>query len=456
MPMKISIKKLITAAAALLGTVFLSGCAIQYGDGLLALPSLPAEHIELQSQINKVLESGAVSAAAESGANRQSIQQIDLDGDSEAEYVAFFRDMDGNYLIKAYKKTEDNYEEIGSAEAVGLTLHSIYYPVSSVTGEKSLAVCWGIDESNNYGMTVYTFTGHGMENVLNVQYSGILVGDINGDTLDELCFAVKDQSGGQMSLRVYEAQGDTYALESETMLCSEARSISQMTLGQAGENLRALFLDSVSYGGGFVSDVVAYGSDGKLRNLTRDSGNGSGIDTWRSVEVFCQDIDGDNLLEVPTASSMMSALYPDEKSKLSWLNFAVDGSTRRKMQTYHVPSDDWYFLWPEQWDSRVVVQMSRYSRMVKTSFFVLPDHYGIDALPTADENNTILTLYIFSGDNQQAYLANDKATEILRRDGMVYAYTLGRQSDKYAVTDQEVSAAFKTIETEWTLEAYGG
>jgi len=39
---------------------------------------------------------------------------------------------------------------------------------------------------------------------------------------------------------------------------------------------------------------------------------------------------------------------------------------------------------------------------------------------------------------------------------MVYAYTLGRQSDKYAVTDQEVSAAFKTIETEWTLEAYGG
>ena len=163
-----------------------------------------------------------------------------------------------------------------------------------------------------------------------------------------------------------------------------------------------------------------------------------------------------NLLEVPTASSMMSALYPDEKSKLSWLNFAVDGSTRRKMQTYHVPSDDWYFLWPEQWDSRVVVQMSRYSRMVKTSFFVLPDHYGIDALPTADENNTILTLYIFSGDNQQAYLANYKATEILRRDGMVYAYTLGRQSDKYAVTDQEVSAAFKTIETEWTLEAYGG
>ncbi len=455
--MKSSIKKLITAAAALLGTVLLSGCAIiQYGDGLLALPSLPAEHYELQSRINEVLETGAVSAAAESGANRQSIQQVDLDGDSDDEYIAFFRDVDGNYLIKAYKKTEDNYEEIGSAEAVGLTLHSIYYPVSSVTGEKSLAVCWGIDESNNYGMTVYTFTGHGMENVLNVQYSGILVGDFNGDMLDELCFASKDQTGGQLSLCVYEAQGDSYVLESETLLCSEARSISQMTLGRAGENHKALFLDSVAYGGGFVSDVIVYGADGKLRNLTRDRDNGSGIDTWRSVEVFCQDIDGDGLLEVPTASSMMSALYPDEKSKLSWVNFSSDGAVHYKLRTYHMPSDDWYFLWPDQWDDCVVAQMSRFSRMVKTSFFALPDQYGIENLPIADEKNTILTLYIFSGDYQQAYLANYGATEILRKDGMVYAYTLGDPNNKYAVTDEEVIAAFETIETEWTLEAYGG
>ena len=454
--MNISFKKLITAAAALCGTVFLSGCAIQYGDGLLALPSLPAEHIELQSQINKVLETGAVSAAAESGANRQSIQQVDLDGDSKNEYIAFFRDLDGNYLIKAYRKNKDDYEEIGSAEAVGLTLHSIYYPVSSVTGEKSLAVCWGIDESNNYGMTVYTFAAQGMEKVLSVQYSGILVGDFNGDSKDELCFAVKDQSGGQLSLRVYEAQGNTYVLESETPLCNEARSISQMTLGRFDESRNAVFLDSVSYGGGFVTDVITYGADGKLHNLTRHRDSGSGIATWRSVEVFCKDIDNDGILEVPKASSMMSALYPDEKSKLAWVRFNEKGNAVRRMYTYHMPSDDWYFLWPDLWDDRVVVQMNRYSRLVKTSFFVLPDSYSISDLPAAGEENTILTLYIFSGDNQQAYLSTYEATEILRKDGLLYAYSLGDAHGKYALTDEEVLAAFKTIETEWTLEAYGG
>ena len=449
-------KKLITAAAALCSAVLLSGCAMQYGDGLLALPSLPAEHLELQSQINKVLETGAVSAAAESGENRQSIQQIDLDGDSENEYIAFFRAPDGNYLIKAYKKTKDDYEEIGSADAAGLSLHSIYYPVSSVTGEKALAICWGIDESNNYGMTVYAFTNQGMENVLNVQYSGILVGDFNGDSLDELCFAVKDQSGGQLSLRVYETDGDAYSLESEVPLCSEARSISQMTLGRVSSSRKALFLDSVAYGGGFVSDVLTYGSDGKLRNLTRSRDSGSGIDTWRSAEVFCQDIDGDGILEVPAASSMMSNLYPDEKSKLGWFVFGADGSRECRMYTYHVPSDDWYFLWPSRWDDRVAVQMNRYSRMVKTTFFALPDTYSIGELPAAGEDNTVLTLYIFSGDNRQAYLSNYGATEILQKNGLVYAYVPGSRYKQYAMTEQEILAAFKTIETEWTLEAYGG
>lgn len=448
------IKNCIAAGMLAAASVFMSGCAIQYGDGLLALPSLPAEYVELQGEINKVLETGAVSAAAESGANRQSIQLVDIDGDGETETIAFFRQSDGNYLIKVYKKTEENYVEIGSAEAVGLTLHSIYYPVTSVTGQKSLAVCWGIDESNNYGMTVYSFTDHGMENVLNVQYSGILVGDFYGDSLDELCFAVKDQSAGQLSLRVFSSKEGAYVQESETLLCSEARSISKMTLGRCSEGRKALFLDSVAYGGGFVTDVITYDGSGHLRNLTRDRDGGSGIDTWRSIEVFCKDIDNDGLLEVPAASSMMSALYPDEKYKLNWINYDLSGEKQQKLQTFHVPSDDWYFRWPEQWDGRVVAQMTRYSRMVKTVFFALPEDYSISTLPQPGEDNTILTLYIFSGDNKQAYLGTYGATELLRRDGLLYAYALGSGATAYDISAEEVAAAFTRIETEWTVEAY--
>ncbi|MBQ1270109.1 MAG: hypothetical protein IIY11_00470 [Clostridia bacterium] len=453
--MKSILKKLISAAAVIFTTVALSGCAIQYGDGLLALPSLPAEYIELQGEIDKVFATGAVSAAAESGSNRQSIQLVDIDGDSETETVAFFRTAEGNYLIKAYKKNNENYEEIGSAEAVGLTLHSIYYPTSSVTGQKCLAVCWGIDESNNYGMTVYSFTDKGMENILSVQYSGILVGDFYGDSLDELCFAIKDQAGGMMSLRVYEARANSYELGTEVPLCSEARSISRMTLGRYKEDDKALFLDSVAYGGGYVSDVITFeeGSSA-LKNISKDRDSGSGIRTWRAVEEFCQDIDDDGIIEVPAASSMMSALYPDEKYKLSWNAYSDEG-TQQKLKTFHMSSDEWYIEWPENWDDRIVVQTTRYSRMVKTVFFSLPDDYSIDSLPQGTEANTLLTVYIFSGDNKEAYVKVYEAETIVQKDGLLYAFTLGSGAEgRYEVLAEDILEKFTRIENEWTLEVY--
>ena len=55
--------KAILLAALLSAASMLSGCTLLYGDSLLALPSLPAEYVELQKEINKVLSTGAVSAA---------------------------------------------------------------------------------------------------------------------------------------------------------------------------------------------------------------------------------------------------------------------------------------------------------------------------------------------------------------------------------------------------------
>ena len=50
MPMHERGKKFILLAVMLLSAFVLSGCALLYGDGLLALPSLPAEYVELQDE----------------------------------------------------------------------------------------------------------------------------------------------------------------------------------------------------------------------------------------------------------------------------------------------------------------------------------------------------------------------------------------------------------------------
>ncbi len=453
--MRGTVKRCISLAAALFAAAVFSGCALLYGDGLLALPSLPAEYVELQDEINSVLATGAVSAAAESGSNRQAIQLVDLDGDGENETVAFFREADGSFLIKAYRSEDGDYREIGSAQAVGLTLHSIHYPVVSVTGQKSLAVCWGIDESSTYGMDVYLFTPNGMENVLTAQFSSTLIGDLTGNSLDEIAVASRDQVSGQLSMRVYEFSGRGYEQASELLLCAEARSVTRMTIGRCAGGTRALFVDSAAFGGGYVTDVLAADAlTGRVQSLTRRLDGESGMRTWRSIDVYCEDIDGDGVTEVPSAASMMSSIYPDEKNKIDWLEYGDDYAAV-KLRTCHMPSDGWYLRWMPGWDDKVVIRTTRYSRMVRTVFFLLPDDMTVSSIPEPDEGNTLLTVYVFNGDNSQAYISAYEAAELARRNGRIYAYVPGAANGtKYAVDSQKVAGAFTAVETVWSLEAY--
>ncbi len=82
----------------LVGMIFLasmlSGCTIPKltlnSEDLYSLPTLPAKYTELNTQLNEILESGAEYAAPTSGANIQSVQLVDLDGDGREEAVAFF------------------------------------------------------------------------------------------------------------------------------------------------------------------------------------------------------------------------------------------------------------------------------------------------------------------------------------------------------------------------------
>ena len=102
----------------LVGMIFLasmlSGCTIPKltlnSEDLYSLPTLPAKYTELNTQLNEILESGAEYAAPTSGANIQSVQLVDLDGDGREEAVAFFRNAAEEKPLKIYifTATEDS------------------------------------------------------------------------------------------------------------------------------------------------------------------------------------------------------------------------------------------------------------------------------------------------------------------------------------------------------------
>ena len=76
-------KKFLAAAMAIVSALSISGCSVESGDALASLPRLPGEYLALQQEVDAILAQGYIPAVAESGQNRQAMQQQDIDGDGQ-------------------------------------------------------------------------------------------------------------------------------------------------------------------------------------------------------------------------------------------------------------------------------------------------------------------------------------------------------------------------------------
>ena len=371
--------------------LLLGGCSLASGDGLLLLPKVPAEYVQLQQQLDPILATGASYAVAETGTNRQAVQLVDLDGDSHEEALAFFRTDSGAYQVYAFRQEDEGYRSLGMAEGYGTTLRAVYYP-RLPDGSAALAMCWGFDEGGSYGMTIYGFSMHGMTTLMDIQYGDVTIRDIDGDGAEELAFAVRDNVTGLYSARVYQYREEQYRVLYEVPMCLEVRSVANMQFGRVEDDQLGLYVDSLSTAGGYVTDLICY--DGQTAaNCTIDQASGSGSKTWRPASVFCSDINGDSRVDVPV--SHVFPYEPNEveaRARLDWYNFDRDGMETLVGSTLHAVSENWYLDWPENWSDQVRVTKSSGAGLSKTVF----------SLQKGSEDTTeVLTLWMFSGDDRE-------------------------------------------------------
>lgn len=426
--------------------LLLGGCTLEYGDGLLSLPKLPGEYLMLQQELDAILSTGAVYAAAETGSNRQAVQLIDVDGDGEDEAIAFFRMPTGEFLVCVYKRGDDGYVEIGRAEGFGNTIRAVNYPRVSAGGQLALALSWGLDDSGSYGMTVFGFRGGELQNLMDIQYGSLLVDDIDDDSLDELCFAVRDAVTGGFSLQVYRYEQNEYRLQSDTHMCVEVRSVARMTLGRASTGEPAVYIDSAAMGGGYVTDVVRMGESGAV-NDTIDWATGSGSQTWRPISVTCTDIDGDGVLDVPAIGAQPpqggETSAGEARARLIWMDFCSGQTPAEVTRTCHNVTEKWYLIWPEKWGDDIVIQQSGFSGVSRT-IFSLRGEGG------EEKGATLLTICVFTGDNRVSYAVSSGVKIMQQTDSAIYGYVLPEEAPGgYALTDEEVQAAYQLIKTDW-------
>lgn len=440
------VKKALALLALTMLLMCLGGCSLQFGDGLLLLPKVPAEYVQLQQQLNQILQNGASYAVAETGTNRQAVQLMDLDGDGAEEALAFFRTDAGAYQVYAFRQEAGSYTRIGMAEGYGTTLRAIYYPTLG-DGRSGLAMCWGFDEGGSYGMTVYDFTEDGMTVLLDMQYADVVIEDIDGNGAQEMAFAVRDSITGLYSARVYQFRRNEYRVLYEVAMCLEVRSVASMRFGDLVGNQVGLYIDSLATTGGYVTDVIWY--DGRMAaNCTIDQASGSGSRTWRQSSVFCADVNDDGQIDVPVNHVFSRETNETEvRSRLDWKNYNLLGEETQVSATLHAAGENWYLLWPDSWGEQVHVDKSNGVGLAQTECY----------LQSADgQRETLFTVYVFTGSGREEAAALYRTLQPLAANAYgLYRCRLPENSHSELVPDVEtVKSLFRTIEVSWNAEEY--
>lgn len=408
------------------------GCTMEMGDGLFALPNLPTKYVQLQERLERILDSGAEYTYAESGADKQAVQMIDLDADGQDEVVAFFMTERSSFKIYLFEYGLEGYYEVGYIEGFGRRLHQVSYPTIDKSGKRAIALSWNYDNTVNYGLSISGYDGVSLYSMVETQYTQSLFADIDDNGSEELFVTEVNSATGIYTASAYMLKDRQYILCGQAQLDEDVRGVVNMQISESGDGDTMWYVDSAALGGGYITDVLSVGDE--LINLASTGMD----DTRRASAVYSTDIDNDGVIEVPR----------DSDGKFEWYGYNANGRVLEST-TYHNLTDGWYIFWPSNWTNDIKVQRTQSDGVITTTFYVPSSGSAM-----GEVRNNLLNIYIFAGDDSEQYHQSYPKAKSLQTVGdTVYAYMIVENDyPKYAVSEDKIYGAFKLMEANWTRE----
>ena len=445
----------------LLGILFVfSGCVVQSGESMYALPQLPDKYLDLQETISAVMKQlGAEYAAPSSGSNVQTIQLQDLDGDGQRESaVAFFRVANAEKPLKLYVFKQNPstgiYETKWVIEGEGTGIYSVAFEDLGGTKDKEIVVCWQIS-TKVQSLTAYSLQSDGdVAELMRSGYTKTALTDLDRDNDKEIVLVQLDAAEGNSRAELYNYSNGMMVLTSSVPLSLQLNEIAAVKAGSLTNRMPALFISS-DFGDneGRVTDIIAI-RDGVLTNLTMDTATGMSIGTIRYYADFQdangRDINGDSVLELPISEMLVpvgSAATP--LYLLHWEQYSEDGAPTHVFTTFHSYDDGWYLILPESWQGTVTAARRDYSSSTiserAVSFYWLEDQTA--------QPKEFLTVYRLTGTNRAHRAAMDGRFVLIESSDVIYAAKFHDVVWDCGLDSDDLLERFYRIKIDWSAES---
>ena len=431
--------------AAVLFAATLSGCFFKSVDELYAPPKQSQGYYDLQSKIDALMTDGIGYAAPTSGANQQSVQLADLDGDGQDEAVVFLMGT-GEKPLKAYifDRTGESFRNIAVIEGDGASFESVDY--AQIDGAAGMEIVIGrkLGDQVPQNLSVYALReGHVVE-LMNANYSEYTIADLDADGKSDVFLLRFDSEQRTGVAEYYRDVGGQIEREPEAMMSAGVESIKRIVAGKVTADMPAVFVASLYGTDSIITDIFAL-KNGVFTNISSESASGASVQTIRNYFVYATDIDGDGVIELPQPTELPS--YQSDSAEdpywiINWYNLTDTGRQKRKLTTYHNFSGGWYVVLPEAWNGAVTISRSGEEAGVRGLTF--SRWLGESSPP-----ETIFTVFAFSGDDRSAVASEDGRFVLGEKGDVTYAARLGTTGWAAGMTQQELVSMFRFIHIDW-------
>ena len=446
------LKKIISIALCIAMLLLSSGCSLNFFsvESLMSPPSQSGKNGEVQEAFKRLMAEKTIQLRTpQSGDYQTSFVLFDVNGDEQEEAIVFYTDsaIDTSVRMTFMECVNDTWVISGDVKGGGSGVYDVSFSDMDNDGVYEILVGWTLFDTKTakiasiYEVAVGDNEVFTLNTLGNEYYNFKSVTDFNGDEKDDLVIVYLDDTGETQKsyFRCFSlSKSNEFIKYSDVRLDNHISSVSKIqydTVRRGGKGCKRVFIDCLKTETSMFTEMLYW--DSEDLKIVRHIKNPV-TSTLRSSKIYCRDIDGDDLLEIPSNTKLngdedlLKVKKTGEQftfTMLEWLNCVGDKS-EGSINTLFNPMDSYLYRVTRVNDVTVY-----YDTLGQALKFCLWDN---EEKLVKDE----LLSIAFRKENDEAQV---KGKKLLKNELGTFYYDITDYGEDFGITDEGVKSSFIII-----------
>ncbi len=419
--------------------MLLGGCSTGSSvDGLLRPPMLSDKQEAIYSALESATGRDISLVYPRNGDYRSAFVFYDLDGDGSEEAAVFYennRNPEGFVRINILDEQDGRWRSVYDHSGAGTSIDSVFFTDLGGMGQVKMAVGYGYITPTEKTLHIYDFGGGILSTEYSEAYYKTLSLDLDNDGGEDIAVINCNNENHDAYVSLITNTGDGAVCKSTVSLGQNTVDLPSVIGGFIGGQTPALFVDGL-LGSGNISTEIIYCVNGQLRNPAEIEGSELSARTLRANGLYCCDIDGDGIIEIPEREAFPG--YRENGSDSQYItkwNVFENYSVVKKYTTLTETARGYCFMLPVRWEG--LVTMKSDSVTGERVFYKFNN--------SLSESRLELMRILAADADSEELMASMGYVKINSAEGVVYMVKFGDTEDNLLLTLSEVSNNFYLI-----------